>query len=101
VKWVKEVRFGQPHWFSGVYKITSYRWHNNSEVPVYYQVYRTCASGQWGDFVDAALQHHKCPTLAECKAMAEADAKQWPATTRQINKAQTSRDRWMDREVAV
>jgi len=70
LKWDKLTRFGtDTHYYSGVYKISSYKWFKNREVKRYFQVY-ILLSTNWGDYV-SAVQHDKMLTLNECKKIAQ------------------------------
>ena len=99
MKWEKRTRFKQSFWFSGIYKISSYTFHprfNNQPTDRYYQVYKLCPSGQWGDYVNSALQRDKMPTLAECKAIAAAHAKEHQPDSRELAKAERAKTNWLN-----
>ncbi len=65
----KHMRFDEPYYFCGVYKIVKYSFHRGSgKVKAYYQAYKHNGTA-WGDYVNRSLQHDSRPTLLECKNM--------------------------------
>lgn len=101
MKWEKCLRFDEPFWFSGIYKIVQYRGSLRSPKPVYYQAYQLCDSGSWGDYVERFKQQDKYPTFAQCRAMCEAHAKGNPATPARLKQAMRAQSHWLDTKGAA
>ena len=97
LKWVEMTRFeGDTHWFAGIYKINSYKWHQGHAVEPFYQVYKLCANN-WGDYVDRHKQGLGMLTLQQAKDLAQqhCDENEAPHHSR-LKVAKLAIERWME-----
>jgi len=101
LKFTKEMRYGEPYWFSGIYKISRYEWCNGGPSKPYYHAYHLNGHKSWGDYVGGrAAQYDKRLTLAECKALCQNHAETYELTPGQLKQASIARAAWINTEAA-
>ena len=102
MKWEKITEYTHPEYFSGIYKITSYRWHNNGPVKQYYQAYYIPDGYKhWGNYVDRSQQYDKMLTLKQCKALCEAHAQEHTPSKATITQAEKAKNTYYPKETAA
>lgn len=98
MEFIKKYRFGEPFWFSGIYKISQYTWHRGAESEPHYRAYYL-VDKNWGDSVIPAEQgHHKADnkyTFEECVHFCEEHAKNYTPSNRQVKQAEIAMNNWV------
>ena len=88
MKWESVAPFGNVHYVSGIYKLTSYTHYKNRWVAKYWRAYYiTPRAENWGGNVSRAID---MPTLAEAKEMCGIHAADYSPTKHQIMVAERS-----------
>lgn len=98
--WTAHCRFGQTHYTSGIYKMTSYKNFRNRWVDPYWTVYKLAAVN-WGDYLYPHLQGETMMTMDECKAMAQKHQDEFGEATK-ARKAvgEAAMERWVGAKIA-
>lgn len=93
----KVMRFDEPFWFSGIYKITRYTWYNGGACEPYYHAYYIPNGGKnWGNYVGGRImQYNKKFTLSEAKQMCAEHAKEYTPMSRHIKQATIAQEKWI------
>lgn len=92
------LRYSEPFYFSGIYKIVKYEYFNCEKCkPYYHAYYLPIDNKNWGDYVGGRpAQHNKRLTLKQCKALCEEHAKTYTPTKAQLKQAEVAREAWLD-----
>lgn len=102
MKFKKYLRFHDPYWFSGVYKICRYENTERGTKYKYYAYY--ILEHSWGDCVDKSKKEHGYPTLKAAMDACEVHAKNNPdfaTNKRKLIIAEAARQRWLGIEGAL
>ena len=93
----KHMRYNEPFWFDGIYKIASYTFdRRGSERERYYHVYYLTGKN-WGDYVGGKpSQYDKELTFNECVKLAEEHSKSYTPTKQQAKQAEIAKTRWLE-----
>lgn len=93
-------RFGNPYWFSGIYKITQYEYYGAPCRPMpkgeyCYQCYVPICKA-WGNYVDRTIQSKNEPlTFEQCVKLCEQHEKDNPPDKYQLKDAEIARERFL------
>jgi hypothetical protein len=95
MKFTKYIRFEQPYWFCGIYKIVRYTWYKGSRCKPYYHAYRIIGS-QWGDYVGGkSAQENKQLSFKQVVKLCEEHANDYTPTKAELKKAEDGRLGWL------
>jgi hypothetical protein len=89
-------RFDENYWFSGIYKISSYMFHQGYACPRHYHAFYLPPNNKhWGDYVGGReAQYDKTLTFDQVKALCVEHAKSYSPTAKQLKQAEIAKTAW-------
>ncbi len=91
MKFTKQLRFNEPYYFSGMYKIVKY----TNNIKPHYHAYLHNGTA-WGDYVNRKKQFNEKLSLQECKNLCvEHEKSTGKADKYQLKRADQSRLAWL------
>ncbi len=99
MKFEKVTVFGQPYWFSTIYKIVGYEWSNSEPSKIYYHAYYIQPDAyHWGNYVRGKkAQEGERLTFKQVVALCVEHSKSYVPTTKQLKRAEIAKASWIDR----
>ena len=93
LEWGAVAPFGETHYVSGIYKLTSYTYYKGREVDEYWRAYMVMPHQEnWGDAVPGQV-HEPRQSLQDCKAVCAQHCADYIPSNHQIKVAKRSADK--------
>ena len=97
MKFTEHMRFDEPYWFNGVYKISKYVWFNGGKSEPYFHAYISVNNGrQWGNFVGGySAQCNRKLTFKQCVELCIKHSKNHKPTKKELINSENAKIRWI------